>query len=290
MEDSSPRTRLLVETEWLAERLADPSLRIVDIRGIIRPADAPRPHYEGNRRAYLDGHIPGAVFVDWSQDIVQPGAPVKMTLAAPDRFASLMGRLGIGDQHTVIIYEDGGGQIAARLWWVFNYYGHPAARLLNGGFSKWRAEGRPVTTELPSHAPATFTTTIQPGWRAGPADVRAAIDDPRTVIVDLRSPREYHGEIGRGERKGRIPSARNLPAGNLVSGEYKQIRPDAELRDIVQGAGITPEKQVITYCNAGVSAALGLFVLKLIGHPAAANFAGSWYEWERDSRNPIETG
>ena len=290
MQLSSPRTRLLVESGWLAEHLGDPSLRIVDIRGIIRPPDAPRPHYEGNRKAYLEGHIPGAVFVDWAQDIVQPGAPVKMTLADPDRFAALMGRLGVGDQHTVIIYEDGGGQIAARLWWVLNYYGHPAAKLLHGGFNKWRAEGRPVTPELPAHAPATFTPRIQPGWRVDPPEVRAAIGDPRSVIVDLRSPREYRGEIGRGDRKGRIPSAHNLPAGSVVGGEYKLFLPDAELRSAFEGAGITRDKQVITYCNAGVSASLGLFALKLIGHAAAANFAGSWYEWERDPQNPIETG
>ena len=290
MQLSSPRTRLLVETEWLAEHLADPSLRVVDIRGIIRPPDAPRPHYEGNCAAYLEGHILGAVFVDWAQDIVQPGAPVRMTLAEPDRFAALMGRLGVGDQHTVIIYEDGAGQIAARLWWALNYYGHPAAKLLHGGFSKWRAEGRPVVTEPPAHPPAAFTPRIQPGWRAGPADVRAAIDDPRTVIVDLRSPREYRGEIGRGDRKGRIPNARNLPAGSVVGGENKLFLPDAELRSAFEGAGVTRDKQVITYCNAGVSAALGLFALKLIGHPAAANFAGSWYEWERDPQNPVETG
>src|SRR3990172_3809124 len=165
MEPSRPRAALLVETDWLAEHLTDPSVRIVDIRGVIRPPDAPRPHYFGNRSAYLEAHLPGAVFADWALDIVQPDAPAKMTVAGPQRFADLMGRLGVGDQHVVIIYEDGGGQLAARLWWVLNYYGHPAAKLLNGGFTKWCAEGRPVTSELPKHPPATFTPRIQPDWR-----------------------------------------------------------------------------------------------------------------------------
>jgi len=230
------------------------------------------------------------VFADWALDIVQPDAPAKMTVARPERFAALMGRLGIGNQHTVVIYEDGVGQIAARLWWVLNYYGHPKAMLLNGGYHKWMAEGRPVTPELPHHPPATFTPRIQPEWRVGSADLRAAIADPATVMLDLRSPREYRGEIGRGERKGRIPGARNLPAGTLVGGDHKTFHSEAELRRAFEAAGVTFDKRAIAYCNAGVSASLGLFALKLIGHPAATNFAGSWYEWERDLQNPTETG
>src|SRR3990172_3231267 len=175
MEPSRPRAALLAETDWLAQHLADPSIRIVDIRGIIKPVEAPHPHYFGNRNAYLEGHIPGAVFVDWTADITEPSAPGKMTVAGPERLAALMGRLGIGDQHTVVVYEDGAGQIAARLWWVLNYYGHPAVRVLNGGIRKWLAEGRPVTAGLPHHPLTTFTPNIQPGWRARVGDVPGAI-------------------------------------------------------------------------------------------------------------------
>jgi len=290
VEPNDPRTRLLAETGWLAEHLADPSIRIVDIRGIIHPPDAPHPHYFGNRSAYIESHIPGAVFVDWTTDITEPGAPVKMTLASQGRFTALMGRLGIGDEHIVVVYEDGAGQIAARLWWALNYYGHPAIKLLNGGFRKWIAEGLPVTGEIPHHQPAAFTPRIQPEWRAGSADVRAAIGDPSVVLVDLRSPPEFHGEIGRGNRKGRIPGACNVPTATLVSGEYKTFNSEADLRHVFESAGVTLDKRAITYCNAGVSAALGLLALKLIGHPAAANFAGSWYEWESDPQNPTEAG
>ena len=289
MEPSRPRPKLLAETDWLAEHLTDPLIRIVDIRGIIRPPDAPHPHYFGNLSAYLESHIPGAVFVDWTMDITEPGAPVKMTLAGPGRFAAIMGRLGIGNEHTVVIYEDGAGHIAARLWWALNYYGHSAARVLNGGFRKWIAEGRPVTAEIPHHQPAGFTPRIQPGWRVGPADVRAAIGDPNVMLVDLRSPPEFHGEIGRGKRKGRIPGARNVPIATLVSGEYKTFNSEGDLRQAFEAASVTFDKRAITYCNAGVAAALGLFALKLIGHPDAANFAGSWYEWEHDPQNPTET-
>jgi len=280
----------LAETDWLAEHLADPTLRIVDIRGIIRPPDAPHPHYEGNRSAYLEAHIPGAVFVDWTADITEPGAPVKMTLAGPERFAALMSLLGIGNEHTVVIYEDGVGQIAARLWWALNYYGHPAAKVLNGGFRKWVAEGRLVTAELPRFPPAVFTPRVQPEWRVGSGEVRAAIGDPSVALVDLRSPPEFRGEIGRGNRKGRVAGACNVPVATLVGGPSKTLNSEAELRHAFEAAGVTFDKRAITYCNAGVSASLGLLALKLISHPAAANFAGSWYEWERDPKNPTETG
>ena len=290
VEPNDLRTRLLAETDWLTEHLTDPSIRIVDIRGIIRPPDAPHPHYFGNRSAYLGSHIPGAVFVDWTADITEPGAPVKMTLAGPERFAALMGRLGIGDEHTVVVYEDGAGHIAARLWWALNYYGHPAVKLLNGSFRKWTSEGRPVTAEIPHYPPALFTPRVQPGWRVSSAEVRSAIGDPSVVLVDLRSPPEFRGDIGRGNRKGRIPGARNLPASTLVGGDHKTLNSEAELRQALEAAGVTFDKRAITYCNAGVSASLGLFALKLIGHPAATNFAGSWYEWERDPKNPTETG
>jgi len=290
MESDTPRTRLLAETDWLAEHLTDPLLRIVDIRGIIKPVDAPHPHYFGNREAYLEAHIAGAVFIDWTADITEPGAPAKMALAGPERFAGLMRRLGIGDEHTVVVYEDGAGQIAARLWWVLNYYGHPAVTILNGGFRKWVAEQRPVTAKLPHHLPAAFTPRIQPEWRATSADVRAAVGDPGVALVDLRSPPEFRGEIGRGDRKGRIAGARNVPVATLVGGPHKTLNSEAELRQAFKAAGVTFDKRAITYCNAGVSASLGLLALKLIGHPAAANFAGSWYEWERDPQNPTESG
>ncbi len=284
------RELFLVETGWLAEHLEDPGIRIVDIRGIIRPPDQPKPWYEANRKAYEEAHIPGAVFINWLEDIVEPHAPVRMTVASPERFAALMGRLGIGDGHTVIVYDDDGGHIAARLWWVLHYYGHPAVKLLNGGFPKWVAEGRPVTAEVPNHPPATFTPKVQPEWRVGAREVREAIGHPTILLVDNREPRLYRGEYTRGERKGRIPGAVNVPITALVEGEYKTFKSEADLRKLFESVGVTPDKKVITYCNAGVSASVGLFALKLIGHRDATNFAGSWYEWELDPLNPVEAG
>jgi thiosulfate/3-mercaptopyruvate sulfurtransferase len=283
------RESLLAETDWLAAHLHDPRVRIVDIRGTIKPPTESPPWYAANRDAYQVRHIPGAVFVDWLTDIVDPAGPVKMTVARPEAFAALMGQLGIGDEHEVIVY-DASGSIAPRLWWVLNYYGHPAARVLNGGFPKWVAEGRPVTADVPSHPPARFTPRIAAEWRASAAEVRARLADPTTAIVDCRSPAEFRGELTRGDRPGRIRDAVNLPAGRLLEGEYKVWRPDAELRRLFEDAGVTSDRDVITYCNAGVAASIALFGAKLLGYPRAKNFAGSWYEWERDPQNPTAAG
>ncbi len=283
------RDALLVETDWLARRLTDPQIRVVDIRGIIKPPDAPKPWYLAQHEAYRQSHIPGAGFVDWTEDIVEPTSPVHMTLAGPGRFKACMERLGIGDGHLVVIYDDT-GTIAPRLWWALNYYGHAEVRLLDGGWTKWIAQGRPVTADLPRHLPAVFTPRVQPQWRVGTAEVKAAMRDREAVLVDCRSHKEFVGEIGRGERKGRIPGAVNVPVGRFLDPHQKTWKDPQEIRKMFDAAGVTPDQRVITYCNAGVSASLGLFALKLLGYSKAANFAGSWYEWEAEPANPVETG
>ncbi len=283
------RDSLLVETDWLASRLDDPQLRVVDIRGIIKPPDQPKPWYLAQREAYRESHVPGAVFVDWTDDIVEPAAPIHMTLAGPARFKVLMERLGIGDGHAVVVYDDT-GSIAPRLWWALNYYGHPEVSILNGGWVKWRQEGRPVTADLPRHLSTVFTPRVQPGWRVGTAEVKAAMRDAGAVLVDCRHPREFAGEIGRGDRKGRIPRAVNVPVARFFTAEDKTWKNPQEIRKMFEAAGVTADRRVITYCNAGVSAAAGLFALKLLDYPDAANFAGSWYEWEADPANPVQTG
>ncbi len=162
----SHRDRLLVEIDWLASHLQDPTLRIVDIRGEIRPPDQPEPWYRAKREAYLDGYIPGAIFIDWLEDIVEPEAPVRMTVASPLRFQALMERLGIGDEHAVIVYDDGGSSIAARLWWALNYYGHPEVKLLNGGFTKRSPKVVPSPgTSPPFRQPASPSRSSPSGAR-----------------------------------------------------------------------------------------------------------------------------
>ena len=289
MNPARSRAELLVDTAWLADHLGDSHLAIADIRGSIKPPTAPKPQYAAKRDAYLEAHIPGAVFVDWTEDIIEPTAPVHMTLAGPERFKALMERLGVGDEANVVVYDDTGG-LAPRLWWALNYYGHPQVRILDGGWNKWIAEGRPVTALVPSPTRVTFTPRIEKGWRASIAEVKDAIKGSGSLLVDCRSPEEWRGEIGRGEQKGRIPGSTNIPSVKMLEGELRTWKRPEEIRALYEAAGVTGERPVITYCNAGVSASVGLFALRLAGFSNVTNYAGSWYEWESDPGNPIEQG
>jgi thiosulfate/3-mercaptopyruvate sulfurtransferase len=288
--ESSRRSEFLVDSAWLAGRLNDPAVRIVDVRGVIRPPGDPPPWYLESRETYAAAHIPGAVYAGWLTDLVEPGAPVKMTMASAGRFAALMGRLGIGDQHLVVAYDDDGNHLAARLWFMLNHYGHAAVRLLDGGYPKWAAEGRPLSAESPAHALATFTPRIQPGWRVTAEEVRRALGGSVARLVDSRTPAQFRGEITRGRRPGRIPGAVNVPIEEFWEGPHKTWRGAAELQAAHAAAGLTPDTRVITYCNAGVSASVGLFALRMLGYQASSNYAGSWYDWEQDLRNPVELG
>jgi thiosulfate/3-mercaptopyruvate sulfurtransferase len=280
---------MLVDTAWLADHLGESRLAVVDIRGSIKPPAAPKPQYAAKRDAYLEAHVPGAVFVDWTEDIIEPAAPVHMTLAGPERFKALMERLGVGDETDVVVYDDTGG-LAPRLWWALNYYGHPKVRILDGGWNKWMAEGRSVTAAVPSPGRVTFTPRIEKGWRASIGEVKDAIKGLGSLLVDCRSPEEWRGEIGRGEQKGRIPASTNMPSVKVLEGEFRTWKRPEEIRALYAAAGVTGERPVITYCNAGVSASVGLFALRLAGFSDVTNYAGSWYEWESDPGNPIERG
>src|ERR687895_2178928 len=168
----------LVTTEWLAAHLDDEKVRVVDIRGYVDKTDLgggrQKAEYLAAREEYDEAHIPGAVYVDWTGDITDPDDPVPAQIAPPERFADLMGSLGIGDDTRVVIYDHAGGQFATRLWWALTYYGHDRVSVLDGGFNKWIAEGRPTTSEVPDPEPATFTPEPRPGWRKEAEEVLAA--------------------------------------------------------------------------------------------------------------------
>lgn len=284
----------LVDTAWLAEHLDHPALRIVDIRGYVKTTDLGRGKqgalYLGAREEYDAGHIPGAVYVDWTGDITDPDDPVPAQLAPPERFAALMGRLGIGDRTAVVFYDHKGGQFATRGWWALGYYGHDRAAVLDGGWARWLAEGRPVGTAAPTPAPARFTPRPRPERRATAEDVLAHSRRGDAAIVDARDREQYTGAIARGDKGGHIPGARHLPSASLFNadGTWKS---DDELRRVVSGAGLLegPEAPVIAYCNGGVAATTVLFALDRLGR-GGANYDGSWNEWGRDPALPARAG
>ncbi|HEY8477229.1 MAG TPA: sulfurtransferase [Chloroflexota bacterium] len=262
---------LLAETPWLAERLQDVKVRVVDLR---------------TEEKYRAGHIPNAVWVDGAK-LKDPDD--KLYVIAPERFSKWMGELGIGPETTVVAYDDQGGLWAARLWWVLDYYGHANAKVLNGGWNKWIREGRPTSTEVPTFAATEFPIKINPDVVCSLDQVKEAIGKEGTIIVDARSPGEYNGTDVRAKRGGHIPQAINIEwTRNLTEQEPRVFKSADELRQLYESAGVTKDKEIIVHCQTAVRSAHTFFALRLIGYGRVRNYDGSWAEWGNREDTPIE--
>jgi thiosulfate/3-mercaptopyruvate sulfurtransferase len=277
MAEGYARPELLVETGWLAEHLDDPGLRIVD-------ADAPE--------AYARAHIPGAAGHPDANITLKTarGAPFLME---PEAYAAAMSRLGIGDDTAVVVYDASAGLHAARLWWTLAYYGHRNVRLLNGGWHKWLLEGRPATMAPPAEragaAAARFTPRIDPGLLTDGPRLRAAIGQAGVALLDVRTEAEWTGAADRGNaRRGHLPGAVHLEWINLVTADDRRIfKPAAELRAMLGALGVTPDKEVHVYCQAGIRASHSTFALKLLGYERVRNYDGSMRDWANQEDTPL---
>jgi thiosulfate/3-mercaptopyruvate sulfurtransferase len=281
----------LVSTAWLAEHLDDPRVRVVDMRGLVLPPTEPKPHYFARREDYAAGHIPGAVYIDWTRDIVDLDDPVPAQVAPPEKIAALLGGLGIGDDTVVVAYDDWFSMYAGRLLWVLRYYGHEGARILDGGLLKWRAEGRPISAEAPGFAPAVFTPRPQPALRRTADQILAALGTD-ALLIDARSDREYRGEESRASRGGHIPGAVNVFYQSLLSADDHTYASPAELRARLAAAGVdlggAGEREVVAYCNGGVSATPAALAVEIATGKRVALYDGSWNEWGNDEGKPLE--
>ena len=284
----------LVSTQWLAENLDDPDLRVVDIRGYVKKTDLgdgfQKAEYLPAREEYAEVHVPGAVYVDWTRDIVSPDDPVPAQLASPERFASLMESVGIGDESHVLVYDHAGGQFATRLWWALTYYGHDKVSVLDGGWKKWAAEERPVTDEVPDPEPATFTPRPRSGWRVEAEEVLDASGNGDALLLDARDEDQYRDRVRRGPRGGHVPGASHLHADSLF-GEDGTYLPEEELARRLDEANVSEDKDapIIAYCNGGVAATVPLFALHRLGYRNLANYDGSWNEWGLREDLPAES-
>jgi thiosulfate/3-mercaptopyruvate sulfurtransferase len=282
MTDDYARPHVLVPTSWVAEYRTDPNVHLVEV--------------DVDTAAYASGHIPGAIGWNWQTDLQR--RPVR-DIPTQEEWEALLGRSGISNELTVVLYGDNNTWFAAFAYWRFKLYGHDDVRLMNGGRKKWLEEGRELTTEVPTY-PATTYRASQPNLelRAFRDQVQAAIGQSGRVLVDVRSPREYGGELLAPENLpqegaqwgGHVPGARNVPWASAVQDDGT-FKPAAALRELDGGKGITPDRAVIAYCRIGERSAHTWFVLhELLGYPDVRNYDGSWTEWGSLIGAPIETG
>jgi len=282
----------LATTDWLAAHLDDPSVRVVDMRYYVQAVSDGSFRALSGRQAYGRGHIPGAVFVDHAADLADPEGEVPLEILAPERFESLMGRLGIAADSTVVVYDDSGGTWAARLWWALRYYGHDAAKVLDGGLTKWIGEARPLETRTPTPAPASFQARAQPALRSSCDEVRRAIGHAEVCSVDAL-PEIFHTGKARlfpTHSSGHIPTAVNVPATANLDPVTQTLRSADELARLWRKAGLRPDRAAITYCGTGAYAAYDFFVLHILGHEQVSLYDGSWMEWGANPDLPVQTG
>ena len=280
----------LVGTQWLAEHLADPQVRVLDGTTHLPPLpDLSLYDVVSGRADFEKGHIPGAGFVDIEHELSTPHPRLHFMLPTAEAFAAAIGHLGIGNDTHVVTYATGNHWWATRLWWMLRVFGHDRVSVLDGGFQKWQSEGRPLETGAPrAQAPRAFTARMRPEMVATREDILAAVGRGETCTVNALRPEQHAGTGGvHYGRRGHITGSVNIPA-------LHHIRPDNtfrdadELRALFAPALAAPE--VLTYCGGGIAATSVALVLAMLGHERVKVYDNSLTEWAADPALPMETG
>ena len=276
----------MVSTQWLADHLGSDNLVIVDVSVLPATSNEGPRMISGAEQYRVDGHIPGAVFADLFRAFSDPSGAHPFTKPSAEQFAASAGTLGIGPETTVVIYDTSVGQWAARLWWLFRSFSFDSAAVLDGGFTKWTAEEREVATENVEPTSAPFSAVERPElWVTKEHVERVTVGEVDAVLVCGLPPKEFDGSAGNRARRGHIPGSINVPAGRLVSRETNAFLPAEKLREVF-GPDLS-DRQVITYCGAGIAAAADALALTVLGHRNVAIYDGSLNEWASDDTAPL---
>lgn len=282
-----PPASPLVDVDWLAAHANDPNVRIVDVRWYLG-------RRRGGAEAYERGHIPEAVFLDLDRDLAAPpgAGPGRHPLPDATSFARTLAGLGVTPASIVVAYDDAGGAIAARLWWLLRYFNHPGGRVLDGGIQAWTAKGHALSTDEP-FVLLSSEMALTPGG-AGVVDkeaVDALRNNPRAALLDARARDRYEGlQEPVDARAGHIPGALSAPFVENLAGPGGALLSKADLERRYRELGALDAEKVVAYCGSGVTACHALLALALVGRPDALLYEGSWSDWARDEELPIATG
>jgi thiosulfate/3-mercaptopyruvate sulfurtransferase len=282
--------RGLVSTEWLADHLEDPGLRVFDVTVHLRPSPAGPYQIESGRADYEAAHIPGAAFLDLPGELSDTTSPLPFTIPSVDHLERVLGAAGIGRDTRVVTYATTSPMWATRVWWMLRSCGFDDAAVLDGGLAKWRAESRAVATGDQRYPSAGLSLALRPDHWADKQAVLAAIEDGGVCTINALSPSAHSGEspVNYG-RKGHIAGSRNVPYASLLN-EDGTWRGDDDLRAQFEPVGALERPRAICYCGGGISATMAALALTRLGHPQVAVYDGSLSEWSRDPAAPMETG
>lgn len=272
----------LVETDWLEAHLHDPDLRILDATVYLHPTLIGGLRMESGRENWAKEHIPGSAFVDLIEELSAPHPSYRFVAPAAEQFAAAMGRYGVGDGARVVIYDANHSMWATRVWWLLRVFGFDNAAILNGGWTKWKLEGRRVSNNDAARPPVTFVARPQPDLIVNKEIVLSALDDRATCVVNSLSADNHEQQ--------RIASSINVPARSLLDSATGAYLPADELRQIFEAQGILNRERVITYCGAGIAATSDAFVLTLFGVKNVSVYSASMQEWAADPTLPTEKG
>jgi thiosulfate/3-mercaptopyruvate sulfurtransferase len=281
---SAGKSRFVVSADWVEKQLGAPEFRIVDAAWYL-PA-----HKRNGAAEYAEGHIPGAVFFD--QDaIADHDTGLPHSLPSPEYFAAEVGKLGISEDDTIVVYDGPGFFSAPRVWWMLRVMGAQNVYVLDGGLDGWKKDGRALETELPEPAPAVFTPNFQAKRVTSLRDMRAVVETGAKQVADARGAGRFTGDEAEpraGMRSGHMPGARSLPATAFSEGgKFKDL---ATLKSMMDDAGIDLAAPVVTSCGSGVTASVIMLALESLGHTDNSLYDGSWSEWGSLSDTPVVTG